>query len=83
VSCSVDKIDDATHQHNHQHSKKVQWIMDAELREERCNRKTFALVVRGQSNDFVRLVEQARVSGLYVVYTKTSNAKIVVQEVPW
>lgn len=51
--------------------------------EERANRKTFALIVRGQSDDFLQLVEHAKASGLYVVYTKTSNAKIVVQEVPW
>jgi len=54
-----------------------------ELMEERANRKTFALIVRGQSGDFLQLVEHARASGLYVVYTKTSDAKIVVQEVPW
>ncbi len=51
--------------------------------EENVSRKTFALVVRGHPGDFMFLVEHAKAVGCYVVFTKTSSEKLVVQEVPW
>jgi len=45
--------------------------------------RTFAIVLRGYPEVFKALVDQARASGLYIVYTKTSFLKLVVEEVPW
>jgi len=45
--------------------------------------RTFAIVVRGHPEDFKALVDQAKASGFYVVYTKTSFMKLVVEEVPF
>lgn len=45
--------------------------------------RSFAVVMRGHPEDFKALVDQARASGLYVVYTKTSFLKLVIEEVPW
>lgn len=45
--------------------------------------RTFAIIVRGCPEDFKALVDQARASGLYVVYTKTSFQKLILEEVPW
>ena len=46
-------------------------------------KKTFALIVRGQPEDFAYLIDHARAIGLYVVYSKTSSLKIVLKEVPF
>jgi hypothetical protein len=57
--------------------------MSMELLEEKNKRKTFALIVRGDPDDFQWLVEQARIAELYVVFTKSSFQKLLVKEVPW
>jgi len=54
-----------------------------EIIKEGTGRKSFALVVRGQPDDFAWLVEQARIVGLYVVFSKSSSQKLVVEEVSW
>lgn len=46
-------------------------------------RKSFAIIMRGHSDDFQSLIDHAKTAGLYVVFTKTSSEKLVVQEVPW
>ena len=45
--------------------------------------KSFAIVVRGHPEDFTSLATHAKSLGLYVVYTKTSHLKLVVEEVPF
>lgn len=45
--------------------------------------KSFAIVLRGSPDNFMQVVEQAKAAGLYVVYTKSSYLKLVVQEVPF
>ena len=54
-----------------------------ELSEEKNKRKTFALVVRGDADDFAWLVQQARIAELYVVFSKSSFQKLIIEEVPW
>ncbi len=54
-----------------------------ELIEEGKGRKSFAIVVRGHPDDFAWLLEQARIVGLFVVYSRSSNQKLLVEEVPW
>jgi hypothetical protein len=54
-----------------------------ELTEEGKGRKSFAVVVRGYPDDFSWFLEQARIVGLYVVYSRSSNQKLVIQEVSW
>ena len=46
-------------------------------------RKSFALVLRGEPEDFMSLVSQAKAAGLYIVFTKTSNHRLFVEERPW
>lgn len=48
-----------------------------------AKRRTFAIVVRGEPDDFQWLVEQAKIADLYVVYTKSTFQKLLVEEVPW
>ena len=45
--------------------------------------RTFAMVVRGHPDDFARLVQLAKSADLYVVFTKTSFQKLVIEEVPF
>jgi hypothetical protein len=54
-----------------------------EITEEGKGRKSFALVVRGYPEDFSWLLEQARIVGLYIVFSRSSNQKLLVEEVPW
>jgi hypothetical protein len=54
-----------------------------EVTEERTGRKSFAVVVRGYPDDFSWLLEQARVAGLYIVFSRSSNQKLIVEEVSW
>jgi hypothetical protein len=54
-----------------------------EVTEEGRGRKSFAVVVRGYPDDFAWLLDQAKVVGLYVVFSRSSTQKLVVQEVPW
>lgn len=54
-----------------------------ELSEEGKGRKSFAIVVRGHPDDFQWLLEQARTAGLYVVYSRSSDQKLVVKEEVW
>lgn len=51
--------------------------------EEGKERKTFALICRGDPEDFSWLIEQAKIGGLYVVFTKTSHQKLIVEEASW
>jgi len=53
------------------------------MEEEKATKKSFALVLRGEPADFMSLVSQAKTAGLYVVYTKTSNHRLFVEERPW
>jgi len=54
-----------------------------ELIEEGKGRRTFAIILRGKTDDFAWLVEQAKATGLYIVFSRTSYQKLVIQEVPW
>jgi hypothetical protein len=54
-----------------------------EVTEEMSDRKSFAVVVRGYPEDFAWLLEQARIVGLYIVFSRSSNQKLVVEEAPW
>jgi hypothetical protein len=54
-----------------------------EINEEGKGRKSFALVVRGYPEDFSWLLEQARIVGLYIVFSRSSNQKLLVEEVSW
>jgi hypothetical protein len=57
----------------------------SELRNEgrEGSRKSFAIILRGHPDDFQFLIDHAKAVGLYVVFTKTSSEKLVVQEVPF
>jgi hypothetical protein len=57
--------------------------MQQELLEKGKGRRTFALVVRGYPEDFAGLVEQAKIYGFYVVFTKSSTQRLVIEEVSW
>jgi len=46
-------------------------------------KRTFALIVRGDPADFPGLLEQARAYGFYIVYTKSSFQRLIVEEVPF
>lgn len=46
-------------------------------------RKSFAIILRGHPDDFQFLIDHAKAVGLYVVFTKTSSEKLMIQEVPW
>jgi hypothetical protein len=39
--------------------------------------------VRGQPEDFQWLIDQAKIGGLYVVFSKSSSQKLVIEEVSW
>ena len=54
-----------------------------QITEDVRGRKSFALVVRGYPDDFAWLVEQAKIVGLYVVYSKSSIQKLLIEEVSW
>ena len=54
-----------------------------ELKNEGTGRKSFALVVRGTPEDFQWLIEQARIVGLYIVFSKSSTQKLIIEEVSW
>ncbi|MGD0056354.1 MAG: hypothetical protein ABSB83_00670 [Methanomassiliicoccales archaeon] len=54
-----------------------------ELTEEGRGRKSFALVVRGYPDDFSWLIEQAKIVGLYIVFSKSSTQRLIVEEVSW
>jgi hypothetical protein len=45
--------------------------------------KSFGIILRGSPEDFLQLTEMAKVAGLFIVFTKTSHLKIMIQEVPW
>jgi hypothetical protein len=45
--------------------------------------KSFAIILRGSPEDFLQLTEMAKAAGLFIVFTKTSHLKIMLQEVPW
>lgn len=45
--------------------------------------RSFAIVMRGGPQDFVELLNLAKASGLFVVYSKSSHQKLIVQEVPF
>jgi len=45
--------------------------------------KSFALILRGTPEDFLQLMELAKASGLFVVYSKTSYMKLVISEAPF
>jgi len=47
------------------------------------DRRSFAVVIRGHPDDFAWLMKQAKAAGLYIVYTRTSYQKLVIEEVPW
>ena len=51
--------------------------------ENMVKKRTFALIVRGEPDDFQWLVEQAKIANLYVVYTKSTFQKLLVEVVPW
>ena len=54
-----------------------------ELKNEGTGRKSFALVVRGTPDDFQWLIDQAKIAGLYVVFSKSSSQKLIIEEVSW
>jgi hypothetical protein len=47
------------------------------------DRMSFAIVIRGHPDDFAWLKKQVKAAGLYIVYTRTSYQKLVIEEVPW
>ena len=57
--------------------------MHQEISKESERRRTFALIIRGYPEDFVGLVEQAKVYGFYIVYTKSSQMRLIVEEASW
>ncbi len=58
-------------------------MLSGEVVGERRSRRSFALVVRGEPEDFQWLLDQARIVGLYVVYSKSSTQRLVVKEEGW
>jgi hypothetical protein len=54
-----------------------------EVTEEGKGRKSFAVVVRGHPDDFAWFLEQARIVGLYIVFSKSSSQKLIIEEVAW
>ena len=57
--------------------------MHPEISKESERRRTFALIIRGFPEDFAGLVEQAKIYGFYIVYTKSSQMRLIVEEVSW
>jgi hypothetical protein len=57
--------------------------MHSEISKNGEKRKTFCLIVRGYPSDFAGLVEQAKAYDLYVIYTKSSSMRLIIQEVPF
>jgi len=57
--------------------------MQHEISENGKGRRTFALIVRGYPEDFAGLVEQAKAYGFYIIYTKSSHMRLIVEEVPF
>ena len=53
------------------------------MEEVRRGNRTFAIILRGYPEDFGKLVNEAKAMGLYVVFTKTSFQKLVIEEVPF
>ena len=49
----------------------------------KSGRSAFAVIMKGETEDFIKLVEMAKAHGLYIVYTKTSFMKLVVKEEPF
>jgi len=45
--------------------------------------KSFALIMRGSPEDFIQLTELAKAAGLFIVFSKTSYMKLMIQEVPF
>lgn len=45
--------------------------------------RSFAIIMRGDVQDFLELCAEARASGLFIVYTKSSHMKLEVREVPF
>ncbi|MFW9943943.1 MAG: hypothetical protein ACFFB7_03010 [Candidatus Sifarchaeia archaeon] len=45
--------------------------------------RSFALVIRGNPDDFANLMQMAKRNGLFIVYSKTSHLKLMIQEVPF
>lgn len=43
-------------------------------------RKTFAVVCKGDPNDFADVVERMKAHGLYIVYTRASSKRLVVKD---
>ena len=54
-----------------------------EINQERMGRKTFAIVMRGHPDDFLLLLQQAKAAGLYVVFSKSSTNKLIIEEASW
>jgi hypothetical protein len=49
----------------------------------RKDHRSFAIIMRGHPDDFALLCNQAKSAGLYIVFTKTSHMKLLVEEVPF
>jgi len=45
--------------------------------------RSFAIIMRGHPDDFALLCKQAKGAGLYIVFTKTSHMKLLIEEVPF
>jgi len=54
-----------------------------EINKEGTGRKSFALICRGDPSDFQWLIDQAKIAGLFVVYSKSSSQKLIIEEVSW
>ena len=54
-----------------------------QVTEECRGRKSLAVVLRGHPDDFAWFLEQANIVGLYVVFSKSSTKKLIIQKVPF
>jgi len=45
--------------------------------------RSFAIIMRGHPDDFALLCKQAKGAGLFIVFTKTSHMKLLIEEVPF
>jgi len=45
--------------------------------------KSFGIILRGSPEDFLQLTELAKAAGLFIVFTKSSYMKLMLQEVPF
>jgi hypothetical protein len=45
--------------------------------------RSFAIIMRGHPDDCALLCKQAKGAGLFIVFTKTSHMKLLIEEVPF